>query len=230
MLRGTTLAGQLAAMGFADTARAQHLITEDLALDMAAADSDVLGARAGSADPDLALASLARLPHDADLRAALRADAGFRTRLIAVLGVSAALGGHLARHPGDWRVLQGPEALRRPTAGELRDEMLAVVGARPDDPEPVSEPAQPDGPDLASAGRGSTGLASTGPATDLGIVDRRRLLHLAGKDLTGAEGPAEVAAELAHLAAPALEAALPIPRPPPPPGSAPCSTRVHTHA
>jgi len=45
MLRGTTLAGQLAAMGFADTARAQHLITEDLALDMAAADSDMLGAR-----------------------------------------------------------------------------------------------------------------------------------------------------------------------------------------
>ncbi len=226
MLRGTTLAGQLAAMGFADTARAQHLITEDLALDMAAADSDVLGALAGSADPDLALASLARLPHDADLRAALRADAGFRTRLIAVLGVSAALGGHLARHPGDWRVLQGPEALRRPTAGELRDEMLAVVGARPDDHEPVSEPAQPDGPDLASADRGSTGLASTSPATALRIGYRRRLLHLAGRDLTGAEGLAEVAAELADLAAAALEAALAIARSQLPAGSAPCRLAV----
>src|SRR5260221_1641446 len=130
MLRGTTLAGQLAAMGFADAARAEHLITEDLALDLAAADLDVLGALAGAADPDLALASLARLPHDADLRAALRADAGFRTRLIAVLGSSAALGGHLARHPGDWRVLQGPDALPRPTAAQVRDAMLGVVGAR----------------------------------------------------------------------------------------------------
>src|SRR5260221_6107153 len=226
MLRGTTLAGQLAAMGFADTARAQHLITEDLALDMAAADSDVLGALAGSADPDLALASLARLPHDANLRAALRADAGFRTRLIAVLGVSAALGGHLARHPGDWRVMQGPEALRRPTAGELRDEMLAVVASRPDDDEPVSEPAQPDGPDLASADRGSTGLASASPATALRIGYRRRLLHLAGRDLTGAEGLAEVAAELADLAAAALEAALAIARSQLPAGSAPCRLAV----
>src|SRR5260221_959012 len=226
MLRGTTLAGQLAAMGFADTARAQHLITEDLALDMAAADSDVLGALAGSADPDLALASLARLPHDANLRAALCAYAGFRTRLIAVLVVSAALGGHLARHPGDWRVLQGREALRRPTAGELRDEMLAVVGARPDDHEPVSEPAQPDGPDLASADRGSTGLASASPATALRIGYRRRLLHLAGRDLTGAEGLAEVAAELADLAAAALEAALAIARSQLPAGSAPCRLAV----
>src|SRR5260221_3003814 len=189
MLRGTTLAGQLAAMGFADTARAQHLITEDLALDLAAADSDVLGAVAGAADPDLALASLARLPHDADLRAGLRAHAGLRTRLIAVLGSSAALGGHLARHPGDWRVLQGPEALRRPTAGEFRDEMLAVVGARPGDREPVAEPARPDGPDLASTDRGGTGLASTGPATALRIGYRRRRASLPARDPPRGEGP-----------------------------------------
>src|SRR5258707_5534702 len=141
MPRGITLAGHLAAMGFTDTASAQRMITEDPALERAAEDSAVLGALAAAADPDLALASLARLPHDADLRAALRADAGFRTRLTAVLGASAALGGHLARHPGDWRVLQGPEARRRPTAGELRDEMLAVVGARPDDHEAGAEPA-----------------------------------------------------------------------------------------
>ncbi len=198
-------------MGFADTARAQRLITEDLALDTAAADSGVLEALAAAADPDLALASLARLPHDTDLRATLRADAGLRARLIAVLGVSAALGGHLARHPGDWRVLQGPGALRRPTAAQLRDEMLAAAGARPADHEPVSDPAR---------------LARTDPVTGLRTGYRRRLLHLAGRDLTAAEGLAEVTAELADLAAAALEAALAIARSQLPPGSAPCRLAV----
>src|SRR5215468_1937796 len=166
MPRGTTLAGQLAAMGFADTARAQRLITEDLVLDTAS-DSGLLPALAAAADPDLALAGLARLAGNADLRAALRADAAFRARLIAVLGASAALGGHLARHPGDWRVLQGPEALRRPTADELRDEMLAAVGAREGDH----------------------------PVTALRAAYRRRLLHLTARDLTGAEDLAAVTAE-----------------------------------
>jgi glutamate-ammonia-ligase adenylyltransferase len=158
----------------------------------------VLEALAAAADPDLALVSLARLPHDADLRAALRADAGFRARLIAVLGASAALGGHLARHPGDWRVLQGPEALRRPTAGELRDELLAAVGAPPGD----------------------------NPVAALRAGYRRRLLHLAARDLTGAEGLAEVTAELADLATAALEAALAIAGSQLPPGSAPCRLAV----
>src|SRR5262249_36846577 len=165
MPRGTTLAGQLAAMGFADTARAQRLITEDLVLDTAAADSGLLPALASAADPDLALASLAKLAGDADLRAALRADAGFRTRLIAVLGASATLGGHLARHPGDWRVLQGPEALRRPTAGELRDEVLAATGA-------------PAGPH---------------PGAPLRRAYRRRLLPLPARGPPAARDPARTA-------------------------------------
>jgi [glutamine synthetase] adenylyltransferase / [glutamine synthetase]-adenylyl-L-tyrosine phosphorylase len=191
MVRGTTLAGQLAAMGFADTARAQRLLTEDLGLDPAGPDADVLAALAAAADPDLALASLSRLPHDAALWAALRSDEDFRARLAAVLGVSAALGGHLARHPGDWTVLSGPGALRRPSAGELTGELLAAVGA-----------------------------AGTDPATALRIAYRRRLLHLAGRDLTGADGLAEVAAELADLAAAALEAALAIARSQLPPDAA----------
>src|SRR5262249_4099212 len=194
MPRGTTLAGQLAAMGFADTARAQRLITEDLVLDTAAADSGLLPALASAADPDLALASLAKLAGDADLRAALRADAGFRTRLIAVLGASAALGGHLRGHPGRWRGLQGPEALRRPTAGELRDEMLAATGAR----------------------------AGPHPVAALRVAYRRRLLRLTARDLTGAEDLAATAAALADLAAAALEAALEISRSQLPPGAAPC--------
>ena len=201
--RGTTLAGQLAAMGFADTARARRLLTEDLELDAAGRDADVLAALAAAADPDLALASLARLPHDTALWAALRADEDFRARLTAVLGVSAALGDHLARHPGDWTLLSGPGALRRPSAGELAGDLLAAV--------------------LPGGGDGS---GSADPATALRVAYRRRLLHLAARDLTGADGFAEVAAELADLAAAALEAALAIARSQLPPDAAPCRLAV----
>jgi glutamate-ammonia-ligase adenylyltransferase len=201
--RGTTLAGQLAAMGFADTARAQRLLTEDLELDAAGRDADVLAALAAAADPDLALASLARLPHDTALWAALRADEDFRARLTAVLGVSAALGSHLARYPGDWTLLSGPGALRRPSAGELTGDLLAAV--------------LPGGGDASG---------STDPATALRVAYRRRLLHLAARDLTGADGFAEVAAELADLAAAALEAALTIARSQLPPDAARCRLAV----
>ncbi len=102
-----TLAGQLAAMGFADTARARQLVTE-LHLDAVAvsgADVPLLQALAGAADPDLALAALARMAPDAELMRALRRDDVLRDRLVSVLGASAALGDHLIRHATDWRLL-----------------------------------------------------------------------------------------------------------------------------
>ena len=182
MPRGTTLAGRLAALGFADTARAERLLTEDLQLDVADADAGLVDAIAAAADPDLALTVLARLPRDAALRAALRADHGLRDRLIAVLGTSAALGEHLVRHPAQWRVLAGPGALRPPEPGELRAELLAAAGTEDD------------------------------PVTALRVAYRRRLLHLAARDLTGAVTLDETAAELADLAAAAVEAALAIAR------------------
>ena len=121
-----------------------------------------------------------------------------------MLGVSAALGGHLARHPGDWTLLSGPGALRRPSAGELRGELLAAVAAR-----------------------GWRRLRQRrDPATALRVAYRRRLLHLAARDLTGADGFAEVAAELADLAAAALEAALAIARSQLPPDAARCRLAV----
>ena len=64
MPRGT-LAGQLAAMGFADTARARQLLTEDLGPGPDGADAPLVEALAAAADPDLALAALARLAPDA---------------------------------------------------------------------------------------------------------------------------------------------------------------------
>ncbi len=130
MTRGTTLAGRLAVLGFADTARAERMLTEDLRLDVGGRDAELVDAIAGGADPDLALTALARLPLDRELRAALRTDAALRDRLIAVLGASAALGEHLVRHPDHWRVLAGPGLLSRPTAAELRAELLAAAGVQ----------------------------------------------------------------------------------------------------
>jgi glutamate-ammonia-ligase adenylyltransferase len=198
-------------MGFADAARAERLVSEDLTLDADGADADLLAALAAAADPDLALAALARMPRDAELTGALRTDAGLRTRLTAVLGASAALGDHLARHPGDWQVLRGPDALHSSDAAELRASLLAAVGARPGDPEPVA--------DHATADCGN-------PGTALPAAYRGRLLHLAARDLTGAVTMEETAAELADLAAAALEAALAIARSELPPGSAPARLAV----
>ena len=198
-------------MGFADADRAERLLSEDLALDPEGADADLLASLAAAADPDLALTTLARMPLSGDLLAALRADAGLRSRLTAVLGASAALGDHLARHPADWQVLSGPDALRSPGAAELRADLLLAVGAKPGDPEPVADPA---------------GAQGRNPATALPAAYRRRLLHLAARDLTGTLTLDETAAELADLAAAALEAALAIARSQMPPDAAPARLAV----
>ena len=169
MARGT-LTGQLAALGFADTERAQALLTADLGLDPDGNDAWLVEALATAADPDLALATLARLAPDAELTAALRADPGLRDRLITVLGVSAALGDHLVRHPADWRVLAGPGALARPSAATAGG-LLAAVGADPDAAEPVAD-AGPDrrpGPGhRAAAGLPAAAAAPGGPGPDRG--------------------------------------------------------------
>jgi [glutamine synthetase] adenylyltransferase / [glutamine synthetase]-adenylyl-L-tyrosine phosphorylase len=198
-------------MGFADATRAERLLSEDLALDPEGADADLLASLAAAADPDLALTTLARMPLDGDLLAALRADAGLRNRLTAVLGASAALGDHLVRHPDDCQVLGGPDALRSPGPAELRADLLTAVGAKPDDPEPVANPAGAQDGNLATA---------------LPAAYQRRLLHLAARDLTGAITVDETASELADLAAAALEAALAIARSQLPPGSAPARLAV----
>ena len=211
MRRGTTPAGRLARMGFADAARAERLISEDLALDVENGDAVLLAALAAAADPDLAVAALARMPRDEGLMTALREDPGLRSRLTAVLGASAALGDHLARHPADWQVLAGPDALRAASPAQLRADLLTGVGARPDDLEPAARPGTGPGGD---------------PATALRAAYRRRLLHLAARDLTGAVTVDETAAELADLAAAALEAALAIARYQLPAGSPPARLAV----
>jgi len=130
-VRGSTLAGRLARLGFADPARAERLL-DDAALDPEA-DGELLTAIGSAADPDLALTGLAHsgLARIRPGREALRDDAEFAERLIAALGVSAALADHLTRHPSDIQVLQGPDAVRSPEPAELRAAMLEAAG-RPD--------------------------------------------------------------------------------------------------
>ncbi|MFB4315607.1 bifunctional [glutamine synthetase] adenylyltransferase/[glutamine synthetase]-adenylyl-L-tyrosine phosphorylase [Actinomadura sp. 21ATH] len=202
--RRPSLTGRLARLGFTDAGRAERALLE-AARAGTAPDDDALDALGGTADPDLALDGLLRLLAAADaagegeeLRAALRKDGAVRERLPAVLGVSAALGDHLVRHPGHWRALGEAGALQ-PAPGQagaaaLRAALLAAVGADPADAEPVA----------ADAG--------TATLVALRAEYRRHLLALAGRDLAGVADVAEVAAELADLAAAALEAGLAVAR------------------
>jgi len=183
MPRGSTLAGRLAALGFADTATAQRLLSDELALDAAGADAELVAAIARAPDPDLALAGLTKLPRDPELTDGLREDPGLRDRLLAVLGASPALADHLRRHPADWRLLGGPDAELGRSADEVSD-------------------------DLAAASAGPAGELTADAAEALRLAYRRALLRLAARDLTGVAALDEVMAELADIASAALRAAL----------------------
>ncbi|HXW47028.1 MAG TPA: bifunctional [glutamine synthetase] adenylyltransferase/[glutamine synthetase]-adenylyl-L-tyrosine phosphorylase [Streptosporangiaceae bacterium] len=197
-------------MGFADTARARQLLS-DLGSNGAGPDEVLLAALASAADPDQALAGLARMAPDAELRAELRADAVLRDRLTTVLGASSALSDHLARHRDDWRLLTGEIPLPAMAAAGLRAELLAAVGASPAAREPVAD---------------RSSVAGHDPATRLRVAYRRRLLQLAALDLTGMLSLDEVMAGLADLTVGALDAALAVARAELPAGSAPARLAV----
>ncbi|HEX6198308.1 MAG TPA: bifunctional [glutamine synthetase] adenylyltransferase/[glutamine synthetase]-adenylyl-L-tyrosine phosphorylase [Jiangellaceae bacterium] len=96
--------------GFQDVEAAARQLAEP-PLAPIADDGAVRDALASAADPDLALSTLARLldaaPNADELLTALRTDAAFRARLVAVLGFSTALGDHLVRRPEHWEELAG---------------------------------------------------------------------------------------------------------------------------
>ena len=217
------MAGWLARMGFADPARAERLLLTDLGVRAAELRTDPLvTAIAVAADPDLAVAGLARLfgaaadrdaPSRDVLRAALRAEEDFRDRLTAVLGVSTGLADHLARHPEDAGLLRG--AITRPDEAELRAGLLRAVGADPGDPGDPG-PGGLDGP--VAAGQE--------PTAALAAAYRRRLLHLTARDLTSAVTVDEVGEELADIAAAVLEAALAVARAELPSGATPARLAV----
>jgi [glutamine synthetase] adenylyltransferase / [glutamine synthetase]-adenylyl-L-tyrosine phosphorylase len=219
----TTLAGQLARMGFADAARAERLLADLGGTDLAGSEDGqkaetVLTALAAAADPDLALTGLARVfeatAEPQALRQALREEPDFCDRLTAVLGVSAGLADHLTRHPRDGQVLRG--TISRPGPGELREEMLRAVGAN-------SRLAEPVAGQQPAAGRF---LEPTDATAALAAAYRRRLLQLAARDLTGVVTVDEVGEELADIAAAVLEAALAVARSELPSQSTPCRLAV----
>src|SRR5215470_6601231 len=224
--RRTTAAARLARLGFADPARAERLLAEVPALAGGGPDTGLIDAFALAADPDLALTALTRIPDDGEMSAALRNDPGLRTRLFAVLGASAALGDHLARHPGHWRALRDGEGLRPPEPGEVRAGLLAAVGAGPDDAEPVAGSVASGVRDPSRVEPAAGAEPAADPAVELRVAYRRRLLPLAARDLTGEAPLDQVAAELADLAAAVLEAALAIARAALPEGAAPCRLAV----
>lgn len=97
--------------GFTDASGAERLL-ESPELAPLRDDPVLLEALGATADPDLALGGLVRLleaqPTPTDRRELLDtliAAKPLRDRLLGVLGCSAALGDHLARHAGDWRAL-----------------------------------------------------------------------------------------------------------------------------
>ncbi|GAA0929077.1 bifunctional [glutamine synthetase] adenylyltransferase/[glutamine synthetase]-adenylyl-L-tyrosine phosphorylase [Streptomyces rhizosphaericus] len=186
--------------GFTDPSAAQRLLD---APELAGVFGDpvLLDGLGATADPDLALRRLVRLvealpeaPGDgddkgyADSRQALLdtlvTAKPMRDRLLGVLGISEALGDHLARHPRHWQALAYGPAAPHP----------AISG---------SEQALADG----IWGEPGVGLTRSDA---LRLAYRRALLAIAARDVCGATDVTQVAAELADLADATLWAALEI--------------------
>ncbi len=191
-------AGRLARLGFLDPVHSAALLGP---LGGVADGSELLATLAASAEPDAALAGLARLldaasgqPQLAGLPDALRRDVHLRSRLLAVLGVSTAFADHLARYPADALLLAG-QAAALPDERALRRTLLAAVGADPD----AAEPRIP-----------SDGTPAALRA--LRLHYRRALLMVAARDVCEGLPLEAVGAALADLAGATLEAALAIAR------------------
>ncbi|HEV2889574.1 MAG TPA: bifunctional [glutamine synthetase] adenylyltransferase/[glutamine synthetase]-adenylyl-L-tyrosine phosphorylase, partial [Frankiaceae bacterium] len=226
MTRAAEPNAALARLGFSDVARAERLLGPEGPLrlwDGGAVDAGaaaVVAALGSSANPDLALTALHRLAEavskPAVLRAALRSDVSLRDRLVAVLACSTALGDHLVRHPRDWPSLGRPTfGTSRPSALGLRQRLLAAVGA--------------DTTETLPWGTGGARAAGAGDEQldALRAAYRSALLDLAARDLTEHDVSLDdVAAELADLAAAALEAALAIAVAGLPDGAAPARIAV----
>ncbi|MDL5201187.1 bifunctional [glutamine synthetase] adenylyltransferase/[glutamine synthetase]-adenylyl-L-tyrosine phosphorylase [Streptomyces sp. ALI-76-A] len=97
--------------GFTDPSAAERLL-DSAELAPIRSDPVLLDALGATADPDLALHGLVRLLEAQPAPTARRelldtviAAKPLRDRLLGVLGASAALADHLARHPGDWHAL-----------------------------------------------------------------------------------------------------------------------------
>ncbi|HYH24546.1 MAG TPA: bifunctional [glutamine synthetase] adenylyltransferase/[glutamine synthetase]-adenylyl-L-tyrosine phosphorylase [Blastococcus sp.] len=207
---------RLVRFGFGDGERAARLLSDpslglwDLERNEPADPEagPVVAALARAGDPDLAIRSLHRLVEALDaadpdgaaaasLLARLRGPGHLRARLVAVLGASSGLADHLAANPLDWQVLDderhGPS---RPTPNALERQMLAAVGADPDDP-----------PWGVRLGKGAPD-ADPERVSALRLAYRRSILSLAGRDLGDGLAAEDAAVELADIAGAVLTAGL----------------------
>ena len=217
--RRSNPAARLVRRGFTDPEAAVRRLAEP-ALAPHAGDTVLLDALAATADPDLALLGLARLaeacpPDDRrTLLDTLTTSKPLRDRLLGVLGASAALGDHLARHPHDWHSLvtfelrdihPGPEEFLRILYSHIWEDP-ATVGSRAD--------ALRTGYRRCLLGIAARDLTGTGIATG----DQPR--H------GGQDGFGRTAAELSDLAGATLQAALDIAREEDPAAAAVCRLAV----
>lgn len=194
MTRTGTTKGGLLRLGFQHPEAALSALAE-----LGEAADPLLTVLGRTADPDAALAGLVRLraaAEDGDaLIAALVGDEDTATRLLCVLGASAALSDHLVRHPEHWRELTDPAlASTRSAAWALREALLVAVGADPDAGVPVAT------------------LPDAEAVDALRVEYRRLLVRLAARDLAHRLAVDDAAAELSDLAAGTLEAALAVAR------------------
>ena len=192
--------GDLSRLGFLAPESALETFAE-----LGGAAEPLLALLARTADPDAALQALVALLDAAAETAgpdervrildALVDDEGTAMRLLSVLGASEALAHHLCRHPLQWRELTDPTlGSTRPAYWCVRESLLRVVGADPDDATPRATLADADAVDA------------------MRVEYRRVLLRLASRDLAHDLGVDDAAAELADLAAATLEAALAVAR------------------
>jgi len=188
--RSGTLTG-LARAGFGDLHETNELLDELSAL--IGVDRDALTVHAErAADPDGALAALVRIARRRaeDVTSAIR---NHPASLWTLLGASAGFADFYLRHPEELAFLVGPGSTL-PSADELREEMLAAVGA--------------DADGFAASGDESAWVA-------LRVRYRRLVARIAVVDLSAADATtvlAPVAAALADAAGAALEASLSVAR------------------
>lgn len=196
----------LARLGFLEPEKAIRLLEGEPLANLAAG-ADFVEAVGAAADADLALRLLERILGACDdqmrsrLEGELRRDAGFRRRLVLVLGLSEALGEHLVRHPEQCLELAGSaegEAETRPS----RDVVVAALRAS------------------------VAGMPAARAAANLRVEYRRWLLQLVAADLCGELTFDEVTGELADLADGVLAAGLDIALAELPRDAAPCRLAI----
>jgi [glutamine synthetase] adenylyltransferase / [glutamine synthetase]-adenylyl-L-tyrosine phosphorylase len=200
--RGEAAVTRLARLGFGDPSAAERILSALGLSDDAGVEPDL----AQAADPDLGLRALAELvaaaPDRPKLLAALRSNAGFRWRLSAVLGASAALGHHLVRHPAQWHVLEQADPIERLDPNEVGWRTRVLLDAV------------------------TPHLATPAALGALRVTYRQLLLGIAAADLTDDVTIDQVGVALADLAGGALEVALAIAQAALPPGGVPCRLAI----